>query len=441
MPTAQVPVASDRSLTNIAGLFTAAMIIFMVAPRTSPGVLGLLTLSVVIAGGLAAGAAAAVSGLVPRLMLLLSAWALISVAWAADRGEAINKSLLLALLVVVAAWSMSAIRHLAADALRRSGEAALVAFVLGVAYLFFEEVTDHGIKRTVFTALPFALPPIKHISDSPDGVVVSDYISNRNMAAMVLVVWPMLLVAGLRLAGPRRLPALTLLLALAAATLAMSKHETSVLALALSVLVFALCFVVPRLGIAVVAAGWLAATLLVVPLANWAAHGARLYEASWLPNSARHRIVLWAYTAEQVWQRPVIGVGAASTKRLDHLRGPKVATLPGTRYEWRSGTHAHSVYLQTWYELGAIGAVLLCAAGLALLALIARLPATVLPTAAATFTSAAVIAAFSWGMWQAWFLAMFAVAAVLSGLAAQLVMRTAADRAGDGLSLAPAPSS
>ena len=443
MPKSNPGGITDPSLGNLTVLCAAAMVLFLVAPRTTPGVLGLLALALGLAGGflggLAAGLTGGVTGLMPRLLLLLALWGLASTAWSADRGEAVDKSFLLAALVFVATWATSVMWRVRPDISRQLGKVAVIAFSAGLAYLFVEEISDHRIKRTVFTVLPFALPAIKHISEAPDGVIVSGYISNRNMAAMVLALWPMLLIAWLGLRRQHRAIWIALLAVVAAATLAMSKHETSLIALLLAAIVLGLCIVRPRLGLAAVAVGWIVATMLVVPLASWAAHGARLHEAAWLPNSARHRIVLWAYTAEQVAQRPVHGVGAASTKRIDQMRGPKVDNLPGTKYQWRSGPHAHNVYLQTWYELGVIGAALLCAAGLALVFSLARLPAAAMPIGAATFTAAATIAAFSWGMWQAWFLSVFAVSAVLTGLAARIADAAEAEASAARSSVVPAP--
>ena len=46
--------------------------------------------------------------------------------------------------------------------------------------------------------------------------------------------------------------------------------------------------------------GWITATLLVVPIATYSYERGELHFASWLPHTARQRIILWGYTAEQV---------------------------------------------------------------------------------------------------------------------------------------------
>ena len=62
---------------------------------------------------------------------------------------------------------------------------------------------------------------------------------------------------------------------------------------------------------------------------------------------------------------------------------------------------------------------------LSLLAAIWRLEPQVRPFALASFASSGTIAAFSWGMWQPWFMAAFAVSALLLLLMAETARRTA----------------
>jgi O-antigen ligase len=68
------------------------------------------------------------------------------------------------------------------------------------------------------------------------------------------------------------------------------------------------------------------------------------------------------------------------------------------------GHHAHNIFLQTWYELGAIGALLLAIAGATVALLIFRLPILAQPFVAGGFAAFAIVGAFAWGMWQSWFL-------------------------------------
>jgi O-antigen ligase len=413
---------AERNAAWGAGLAAFAVAVFLFTPRASPGALGLLALAMGAATGFAVGFRELLRlPLAAVLVAALGGWGLVSLGWAADQKEALGKSLMLIGFTLATVSVQTLVRHAEPVALRRIAVAVLVTFAAGVFYLIVEEMTDHLLKRTFFRTLPFTMPVGKLVTNPDGDISLAGYISNRNMAAMVLASWPVLLIAIVMADGARKRMAVVAVAALAFVAMAMSVHETSIIAVAAGSIVFAVAFFRPKVGLGVVAAGWLIATLLVVPLVSWASSGAQLHSATWLPNSARHRIVLWAYTAEQVRLRPLTGVGAASTKLIDARRGPRVAPLPGTNYEWRSGPHAHNVYLQTWYELGAFGALLLCAAGLALIAGLSRLPLRAQPYAAAAVTTAAVMAAFSWGMWQAWFLGVFMVSAVLMTIAIQTV--------------------
>src|SRR5262249_14853478 len=81
-----------------------------------------------------------------------------------------------------------------------------------------------------------------------------------------------------------------------------------------------------------------------------------------------------------------------------------------------AGWHAHDLFLQTWYELGVAGVVLIALAGAAVVLQTSLLPSAARPYAAATFTFFMGIAAFAWDMWQTWLI--FAVVLTLLYLTA-----------------------
>ena len=419
--------SSDRRVAAAAALAGAAIVVFLVIPRATPGLIALL-----IGALVAAGARIGREDLAARptwgvaLALALAAWGLVSVAWAANTSEALAKVALLSVFALAVGLVARLVPRSGDDALAEIGKAMVIAFAAALVFVLVEELTGHIIKRSVFTLLPFTRPPARHISVSNGEVTaIEGYATNRTMAAISLALWPLLLAAAVALSTGLRRVVMVGLVALAALTVIVSKHETSVLALLAATAVFAATRLSPRVGIAVLAAGWIAATLLVVPLATWAHGRAELHTASWLPHTARQRIILWGYTAQQVPQRSYTGVGIAATKTLDDRRGQQVPTPAGYVYPWRSGPHAHNVFLQMWYELGAVGAGLFCALGLAVIAAIARAARPAQAYLAAGFASASVIGAFTWGLWQPWFLAAFAFSAMLAILAAEAQRRSA----------------
>lgn len=417
------PQGLSRSATGLAAAaLTVAMVTLLVVPRSAPLVLLLAALPA-LAWSRPREIAADDLGRAPLVVVLaMASYFLINSLWAVHRIGALG-SAALAAAIIVATWLAQRGLSRAPDALVLAmARAAAIAVPVAVVYLGLEEATQHRIKTAVFNWLPALRPSTKHIDLEGDIVSrIEVYLSNRSIGTMVLVLWPVLLTIGWRRVWPA--VAAGVLLVLAGAVAVLSSHETSIIALFLSAKIAVLALRWRRIAYGLVAIGWITATLLVVPIVSHPAIRS-LHAAEWLPKSARHRIVLWEYTAEQVARSPLLGIGIGSGKILDERR-QRTEPPPGYRFERRAGAHAHNVYLQTWYELGAVGAVLLCAAGLSLLLAMARLPAGVQPTALATFVAAACLAAFSWGMWQAWFMAAFGVAAFLLMLAAEAHRRRA----------------
>ena len=423
---------------NWLALAALAPALFLIFPRLAP------FLALALGGAiLAAASMVDVRRQLSRLpapilaMLAFAAWALVSLIWSVDRSGAAAKIGLLVLLTATV-WSTAISGpRLSDDLIGQIQRTLLLAFVIGLAYLAIEEVTGHAIKRLAFSLLTWARPSTKHIiieADSGEVMKVHGEVSNRSMAALSLALWPMLLLAGRVLEHGRRWWGTAAILAAAAGTIAVSQHETSVLALVAALAVLALMQRWPRAGLAAVAAGWMLATLAVVPITDWAFRTAQWHQAAWLPQTARQRIILWGYTARQVPLRPLTGVGADSTKPLDASRGSRVETPAGFEYQWRSGPHAHNIFLQNWYELGLPGAVLLCAFGLAVLHAISRLLPYSQACITAAFVTAAITAAFTWGLWQTWFMGAFALSAILGLLALEVDRRAAA---GNGSSAQP----
>jgi O-antigen ligase len=81
--------------------------------------------------------------------------------------------------------------------------------------------------------------------------------------------------------------------------------------------------------------------------------------------------------------------------------------------------HSHNFFLQTWLELGAVGAVLLMLVGLQVIRRLSELAHGIQPYAFATFASAATLMSASYGIWQAWLLALFGLTPILFAVGAR----------------------
>ncbi len=126
--------------------------------------------------------------------------------------------------------------------------------------------------------------------------------------------------------------------------------------------------------------------------------------------SIYHRAVIWAFVAERIAEKPVLGWGMHASRDMPggHSKVTDMAE--------RIPLHPHNAPLQIWLELGALGAL----AFAALLAWLARKTAgPPLRQAAmvATLVTSVMVASLSYGIWQGWWfstlwlLAAMAVAA------------------------------
>ena len=208
---------------------------------------------------------------------------------------------------------------------------------------------------------------------------------------------------------------------LSAAVVFLSSHESSKLAFLIGLAAFGLASVSRRGAARLVPAAWVITCLAAVPAALLA-HRLDLHNAHWLQDSARHRIVIWNYTAERTLEAPWIGIGANAT----YVLGPELEkSMPqesvGIPFRETLSIHAHNVYLQTWLELGVVGAMLLTLFGLSVLGLIGRLVPEIQPYAYATFSSVATMASASYGMWQHWFVALFGLVTIAFAVGARLL--------------------
>ena len=93
------------------------------------------------------------------------------------------------------------------------------------------------------------------------------------------------------------------------------------------------------------------------------------------------------------------GVDEFCDREIVHDPGPRLETLGG-KARWRR---------ESWYELGAVGALLLAIAGAAVALLIFLLPVSTQPFAAGAFAAFAIVGAFAWGMWQSSFMCTVAL--------------------------------
>lgn len=405
----------------------------LVSARTIPFTLGVIFLALLISAAFDGRLRQAL----PRCDFLTGAlvafflWAAVTDLWAEEPRLTLTKAAL-ALVIVLATLSMSRL-------IRRDGtmnalhlaDGVWMGLGIGLVYFFIELVSDQSIKMWVYNTLGLgaeSLKPLRHFKFADGRIVaISPVDLTRNTAPISLLMWPAALAA--YVTAPQRLrgPVSLGLVLLATLVIFLSTHETSKLAVVIGFSGYALARLSHRWAFRLMSVGWVACCLLMLPAALLA-HRADLHNADWLQRSARHRIIIWNHTAEQTLQHdPLIGIGANMTYILGPQLRDATENAEGEGLERTLSRHAHNIFLQTWFELGAVGALLLAIAGVAVLRTIRALDRSVRAHAFALFASAAVMGLASYGMWQIWFMAMFGFAAVMFAIAYRIRSGPVAD--------------
>lgn len=417
--------AAAPSTATRAALALAAgtcSLLLVLAPMAAPALVPLLALSLVaavIAQGLRlrdlardiAAPSRAFAGL-----SLLGLYLLANASWSPVPAFAFKAAGFYFVLIVMIVLVVRAAPR-AAPSLARAWSGGLCAgLTLGALGLLIEVLADQPLVRFLISYLPVFLESRHAVLKDGWVAHLPAYRPNRATLVIALSLWPALLIVFA--AGFTRWKKAALYAAFFAGIVAIgfSEHETSKMAVAGS----AIIFLAGRFSLAaargLVVAGWFAATALVVPIASYA-YAQGLHRVPWLPYSARDRIVIWQTTAEHVARAPILGAGIGAARAHEELTRP----IPRAGPTKRLSLHSHNAYLQTWFEAGAVGAGLLFAAGLLVVAAIGSAPLQSRSFLYAAFAASALMAATSYSIWAPWFMACLAFVPVLAAVGIGLI--------------------
>ncbi|MEZ5924742.1 MAG: O-antigen ligase family protein [Hyphomicrobiaceae bacterium] len=422
---------SERLFGRMVGSALIAMVFAaFAAPRSTPFQLGLVMLmaiAVVVRDGRRWGPLLRPS--VPVVLLLaFSGFALLSAIWARDSARAFELALMFLANVLGGILLVRWVEGESGERLARLGLGLLMGLSLGLAFLTLEMSTGQIVKRLLFNSIDVFRPDTdKHFGIRHGEIVrIAVYYLNRGIAVMVLLLWPIALIASLWPVKSRRRLMVYGFLITATALTAFSAHETSKLALLLSFAGFALAQASTKWAWRSLYAVWVVMLVGAVPMAL-TAHRAGLAEVEAIQDSGRARIILWGVTAARTLDNPILGVGADSTREIDAELAATAVKEEGAPFALRTGRHAHNVYLQTWFELGGIGAALMLVAGLALFRRLYDLPERARPFVFAALVAGIVMAGLSWGLWQPWLAAAYSLMALSLAVAIRYVTTGIAD--------------
>lgn len=333
---------------------------------------------------------------------LLLAWTSLSMAWSPYRPTDFESftALKVVLLCALSAAAICAARGLP-PVLRATVLKVAVWGAAGLGLLLFVEgLTAAGIYRALRDAI--------HDPIRPD-------LAAKNVAqgAFVLaVIAPAAAAAGIRL-GLGFAPGAAMAAGVLAACVAFGA-DAPVLALAVAAAAGLAALRWPRLAPLTLAASS-AVFFITAPLLIWALRETGHYGLieQLVPPSWGQRMAYWSHAIDWIAQKPAFGWGLDASRDLSGIV-----------------LHPHSAPLQFWLELGGLGASLAALLWSLIYLRLVREDAE-LPAAAGVATAVAyqVIAVVGFGVWQEWWIALGALAAVYcAALAGQAPGPAAAPR-------------
>lgn len=370
------------------------------------------------------------------------AYAAVSALWAHSPVFALQKATIgacIALFVLICARII--VLHRPDDVPARMADGLWMGFFFGSTLLAAEVATGQAIKIAVINALGFKpgqLNPAAFFTWQENRVVaiwISDL--TRNMPPLAMMVAPAIAAALARVRRPWSYILISLIVTLTTLAIFGSDSQTAQLALIVGFVVLGFSIWSMRWTSRLLMVVWVSACLLVVPLgyglgALERAYGLSAHDASRSPWLARQlsrasvgaRMAILGVYARRIFERPVLGHGA----NMSYVLGPIFdATEPkDNSTEATMRQHPHNGYMQIWFDLGAIGALLFALVGLQILCSIATLTARSQSLAYGTFAIVATTLATSYGVWQYWLMAALALCAVT--LTVAVASQTAVDR-------------
>jgi len=345
----------------------------------------------------------------------------INAGWSLDSAVSAYKS-------VVTLLALPVLIHIANGALfttppselRSLGRGFVAGYMLGALFLSFEVVSFQLTHRTLIALGVLS----QYRTAAIDGAsALPPFLLNPCMVVLVLLLWPACLTSQLLDAFLRGRALAAIIVGLTVTAVLTSQHATSKIALAGGACVFGLQTVAPRVTNRLMIASWLFACIAAVPLAELL-YRYELYNAAWLAPSARHRIVIWGVTSELFWNAPWLGAGVNSARVFNTAYQYDDVTRPGVPITISTDMHAHSAYLQVWFEGGLVGACILAALGLAVLQALHDVPRPHAPAFCGTFATGCLLAATYAGIWRPEYLMAFGAASFFVILAGAIAAST-----------------
>jgi O-antigen ligase len=310
--------------------------------------------------------------------------------WAPADAYVLERLLKLTMLFCAGLVLFHAARQVSGVDRRLLSTCLLAGYGIAGALLVVEVATDSIVFRTL-TSTPLTGE--------------SAYRLNRPLVTLMLLTWPVLAILE---RGEGRIEAVAgaAILCLLAIVIAVSTSQTALVALATGMMTWLAMRWMPTAtqyaifgGLVVILAAmpWLVEALVALPTPS---EGSFLAQASVGP-----RLDIWAATAEQIHEYPLLGLG---------LEGLRLARPDATIGGYSGANHPHNAALQIRVEFGMLGLAVATAILIATCRRIGRLAPHDRRLPITLVASLGTVALTSHGLWQSWWIGTIAVLAAFS---------------------------
>lgn len=382
----------EITLTATAAL--VPLISFFAPLALAPGIAIAALLVASLAPRLVFGSIPAPTAIIAGCLVLVAA---VSTAWAPMPLQALTKA------GQIASIFAAGVALLAASAALSDRRAVRLAFVAGmiavIALLWVERLAGTPIEFLLALRPPDPSLLLKHY--------------DRTVVIVALLLWPTVFTVA-KLWGRR---AATAMAVAGLGIIALMESRTAMIAAGLGGLCVLCTYLAPHLSVRVMLVILGVSVVLpfaLPPLVLERGNASEVIRQASEHNvlSAVHRFRIWEFTAERIAERPVLGWGIDSSRRLPG--GGDETDASGSKLP----LHPHNAVLQLQVELGiaglAIGVLLLYG----IIRAIDRENRSLIMKAAclASFAAALLVASLSYGLWQSWWLAVLWLTAAMCNL-------------------------
>lgn len=287
---------------------------------------------------------------------------------------------------------------------------AILAFTI---LLCSEITTDQLIHRYLVNDVGLTMSIPNYYETASNRINVLPQFLSQHMGTLSYLFWPTLMAIYLTF-GRLKLVTMFAFSALTAYAAWSLDNQTAIVSLCLGAVFFVLAWRLPRVAASLAAIAWISATLAIVPLTYVVHDVLQLQLDPRIPASGQARFPIWHEVASRVGDNFYFGHGVASLQAL---------VLSGNGFLGEHA-HAHNVFLQTWYESGLLGSLLLLGCGLVLVEKLYRYPNGLVCYYLACMATVSVsLVTTAWELWVPWHLGLLTLMGLIILLTNHIAIR------------------